>query len=311
MNSFEDLSFNDLLAFWFQANKKNFSPGHIRRTDSTLNKILPKIGKKSALSLHPQRLNKIQQELLEDGIKPKSVNREMKLIIGILNYATKMRKIPRNPSLGFQHLKESVTEMSFWEKDEAFSFLEYTSKLYPKNSPTRWIYLAYLLALNTGLRSGEIWGLQAGDLSRDGELLNVRRQWDRVLKNVRFPKSSKTRRVPCNQELRTELKEWFSHKKLRDSDFVFQNSIGKPICHDNFVKRNFRTDIKNSEVRPIRFHDLRHTAGTLMIEAGINVVTVQEILGHSDIKTTMRYVHVLGSSLRQASKQFSLSPKTT
>jgi len=79
---------------------------------------------------------------------------------------------------------------------------------------------------------------------------------------------------------------------------VFQNFNGKPICHDNFKKRNFDNDCAGAGVPPLRFYDLRHTAATLMISMGIEATTVKEILGHRSIETTMIYVHLLADTIQ-------------
>jgi site-specific recombinase XerD len=66
-------------------------------------------------------------------------------------------------------------------------------------------------------------------------------------------------------------------------------------------------DLEACGATPIRFHDLRHTALTLMVESGINLKVVQSIGGHADIKTTRKYVHLLGDSIEKVAKNFSLS----
>jgi site-specific recombinase XerD len=91
-------------------------------------------------------------------------------------------------------------------------------------------------------------------------------------------------------------------------DFVFTNNKGTPICHNNFRSRIFALDIIESKVRKIRFHDLRHTALTIMVDSGINIKTVQFIAGHKDITTTMKYVYLLGDSLTDVTKNFQINP---
>jgi len=87
------------------------------------------------------------------------------------------------------------------------------------------------------------------------------------------------------------------------------NEERKPICHENFVKRKFLNDQNEWGRRRIRFHDLRHTAATLMVSHGIDIKTVQEICGHSDIKTTLKYVHLVGSKMANVAKEFSVASK--
>jgi integrase len=77
--------------------------------------------------------------------------------------------------------------------------------------------------------------------------------------------------------------------------------------HDAFADR-FDRDVKRWGGRRVRFHDLRHTAATLMLSKGIDVKTVSEILGHEDLATTMIYVHLLGDKIKQVSKSFFIQP---
>lgn len=89
---------------------------------------------------------------------------------------------------------------------------------------------------------------------------------------------------------------------------VFRNERGNPIDHDNFVDRRFDKDVKEWGGRRIRFHDLRHTATTLLIAAGIDIRTVKEICGHSDIKTTMNYIHLVPGQIEKVAECFSVAP---
>ncbi len=72
----------------------------------------------------------------------------------------------------------------------------------------------------------------------------------------------------------------------------------------------FEVDVRESGVRRIRFHDMRHTAATLMLASGVQLNTVKEICAHASITTTMGYVHLLADSVKEAGIKFSLSPET-
>ena len=123
--------------------------------------------------------------------------------------------------------------MLFWEREEAESFLDFASKRYSPGSEYRWVYVSYLLALNTGLRAGEIWGLQPRDLVDGGQMLFVRRQYDRVTKAFGPPKGKNSRTVPCNETLRRELESWIKAKNVKAEQTIFHGSEGKPINHDS------------------------------------------------------------------------------
>ncbi len=110
-------------------------------------------------------------------------------------------------------------------------------------------------------------------------------------------KTKRLRRIPINSLLRALLKE----QKLQTGhqEFVFLSSRGKPYLRQDSLKKPFLLACKHAGIEGLRFHDLRHTAATRMIEAGAPVVAVSKILGHQNLSTTMRYVHP-DASLREA-----------
>ena len=88
------------------------------------------------------------------------------------------------------------------------------------------------------------------------------------------------------------------------------NELRNPVCHENFMKRQFLVDVKAWGGRSIRFHDLRHSATTMMIAGGIDLKTVKEICGHADIATTMTYVHLISGAVERVAQVFSVTRKT-
>ncbi|GIW47440.1 MAG: hypothetical protein KatS3mg078_1317 [Deltaproteobacteria bacterium] len=110
-------------------------------------------------------------------------------------------------------------------------------------------------------------------------------------------KTKRTRRIPINQTLRTLLLE--QRLKSGGSEYVFLSEVGKPYKFHDSLKGAFERACKKAGIQGLRFHDLRHTAATRMIEAGASIVAVSRILGHSDIKMTMRYSHP-DNSLKEA-----------
>lgn len=90
----------------------------------------------------------------------------------------------------------------------------------------------------------------------------------------------------------------------RPSDLVFVNTVGKPVSATNLTKREFRALLADADLPNIRFHDLRHSHATLLLERGVNAKVVQERLGHENVKTTLDlYAHVLPASQRHAADE--------
>ncbi len=145
-----------------------------------------------------------------------------------------------------------------------------------------------IAALHTGMRKGELLTLKWDAVDFHNNVITVHAQ---------HSKSRKARKVPLNSTLRKLLLE----QKLitQASGYVFPTPNGVPYKHQNCLKKPFYTACNNANIDGLRFHDLRHTAATRMLENGANIVAVSHILGHADLKTTMRYVHP-DNSLREA-----------
>ena len=131
----------------------------------------------------------------------------------------------------------------------------------------------------------------------------IRRRWDLITKSFQPPKGKKSRYVPCNSVLRAELRKLIEARGTQAEMPILHTRNGTPVSQDNFDNR-FRKDIEEAGVKQIRFHDLRHTGTTLMIAEGLDIKTVQEICGHQEVSTTMKYVHLLGDSVRKAAARF-------
>ncbi|CAN5515059.1 hypothetical protein BH10BDE1_BH10BDE1_13950 [soil metagenome] len=132
-------------------------------------------------------------------------------------------------------------------------------------------------------------------------------QFNRVILAMAPTKSKKSRLAPLNDELRAELEHLIKEKSIEPDETIFMNEKRNPVCHENFVSRRFLVDTKAWGGRVIRFHDLRHSATTMMIAGGIDIKTVKEICGHADIATTMTYVHLISGAVERVAQVFSVT----
>ena len=170
-------------------------------------------------------------------------------------------------------------------------------------------YALYVLALTTGMRRGELFALKWDDVDLDAEALSVRGTLTHVggAPTVTEPKTSSGRRrieLPAMavDALRNHRKALMAHG-LRASPWVFPCKNGNPLDAHNVVHRSFHPLLKTAGLPRIRFHDLRHTAATLMLLRGLHPKVVQERLGHGSIAITMdTYSHVLPSMQKEAAE---------
>ena len=146
----------------------------------------------------------------------------------------------------------------------------------------------YLTAPFTGLRMGELLALCWRDVDFPGSTLRVRASY--YAGALTTPKSGKVRSVPLAPDVAAVLAKLGQREDwLGDDDLVFPGEAGGYL-DGSALRRRYKVALKAANLRPLRFHDLRHTFGTRMI-AKADIRRVQEWMGHADIQTTMRYLH--------------------
>lgn len=141
------------------------------------------------------------------------------------------------------------------------------------------------MALHTGMRSSEIRTLKWSNVDFNSNTITI---------EMTNSKNKRTRFIPINQVLRKALLE--QKLKTGSNEYVFGERALRAKTNFTF---HFKKACERASIQGLRFHDLRHTAATRMIESGVSIVAVSKILGHSNINMTMRYSHP-DNSLREA-----------
>ncbi|MFJ5118400.1 tyrosine-type recombinase/integrase, partial [Kitasatospora sp. NPDC088548] len=167
------------------------------------------------------------------------------------------------------------------------------------------LHALFELALRTGLRKGELLGLRWEDLDHSSGTASIRRTLQRTrtggLTTLPTKTVSSERRIalpaPCLLSLRTHRKQQAQAKEKAgagwmDSGHVFTRPDGHPI-EPTTLTRHFNALLRRAHLRQIRFHDLRHSTATLLLEQGVELVVIKELLGHAHIGVTATvYAHV-------------------
>ncbi|MBP9708924.1 MAG: site-specific integrase [Oligoflexales bacterium] len=178
-------------------------------------------------------------------------------------------------------------EIVTWTDAEKRAFLSYVKD---KDSLA---YEVTCLALNTGLRRGEIAALRLEHINFENKVITVKESFCYTSLQAKHTKSRRIRYIPMNDDVVSLLQE------KRNSPSY------KTIFHRNHIQK-FSSRLKywcvKSGVTPIGIHGLRHTFATSLVRAGVDVKRVQVLLGHSDITTTMRYVHLVNLDLSGVTK---------
>jgi integrase len=223
------------------------------------------------------------------GCAPKSIRNYLGALHSIFEFA----KVRPNPVTDARKPEstDSDPDIRFLTEEELEALLRAVPDDYLSNTDRA----LYLTAALTGLRQGELFGLRWQDVDWGAMRIRVRRSYarKRAGREAQFgrPKSKRsTRSVPMHDRVGQELERHFQRSAHRsDEDLVFCHPhIGGPLDHSKVLKR-FKDALGAAGVRRVRFHDLRHTFGTQMAAAGVPMRTLQEWLGHRDIKTTMIY----------------------
>jgi len=241
---------------------------------------------------------------LKTGLAPATVSRIKALISGILSHALEDELINANPALRLGRLikgKDRKTDVNPLTREEARDFLEALQGHHPRYHPF------FLCALRTGLRLGELRGLEWGDIDFRGGFIEVRRA--HVKGQITTPKSGKSRRVDLSRQLAEILRVLVVDRKREAlakgwgelPERVFLNEAGGVIDEGNLRGRVFYKALARAGLRRIRIHDLRHTFASLLIQNGESLAYVKEQMGHSSIQITVdTYGHLVPGANRQA-----------
>jgi integrase len=151
----------------------------------------------------------------------------------------------------------------------------------------------FMTAVLTGMRQGELLGLRWGDFDWSSNQINVKRTFNHG--NLYDPKTkSSKRKIDLAPHLVTQLKEWKLACPPNKSDLVFPNGIGKPMSATNMYYRVFLPALKKAGILRTKFHNLRHTFASLLIDQGESPKYIQTQLGHSSIQMTFDiYGHLM------------------
>ena len=254
-----------------------------------------------------QKVEEFTSLLVGKGLSKDTIRLIVATLRRTLNRAKRLGLISDNPAsaLGEFYKQAPVrhVEIQPLTHKEVPKFLEAAYK-----KPLR-EFAILLCALHTGMRSGELAGLQWGDLDVSGKFIMVRRSI--VRGRVNPTKTGKIRRVDVSDALLETLLKLKKNRKeallavgindLSPESWIFANSNGNPPDMQNLKHRVFFKILEKAGLRRIRFHDLRHSYASLLIQNGEPLAYVKEQLGHSSIKITVDvYGHLVPGSNRQA-----------
>jgi integrase len=246
--------------------------------------LKPVFGKLRLNAIGVRDIDSFKSEQLQKGMSPKSVNNQLTVLRKCLFVAVEWALLAHVPAVKW--LKTEEPDFDFLSFEEAARFLD-AAKREPE-----W-YAMMLVALRTGLRIGELRALRWQDVDLVAGKLLVRKAAAKQI--VGSPKSRRSREVELGREVRDALK---AHRHLR-GELVFCHETGRMLTENECKHPLWRT-CRRAGLRIIGWHALRHTFASHLVMRGAPLKAVQELLGHSDIRMTMRYSHLSPSVRRDA-----------
>jgi len=271
------------------------------------NHIKPALGNNKVQDLKPMQLQMFYDSLLASGgLSERSINHIHRIISNALNLGVRMGEIQRNVATAVDPVPVKKKELEYWDIKDVNKFVD--------KARNHIHFIAFYLAIFTGMRQGEILGLKWDAIDFDSKTIHVHRAIKRKeggyeLKDLK--NHSSYRSVSMSETLLFELRKHKNKQnehKLKYSDvyddqnFVVATALGTFVLPTN-LGRAFRLLIKDIDVKQIRFHDLRHTHASLLFRQNVHPKIVQERLGHSTIQMTLdTYSHML-PNMQEAAAQ--------
>lgn len=318
---------NEWFEFWYEYYKRPFIKetcwkSYKRQFVNSFGKEIGEMLLSQILQMHVQRAI---VDLMDEGRSSGTIKDSLSILRQCLEVAEANGLITTNPAKGLQIKENQTVDWRVLTNAEEIFFLETIE------SRNDWYKEMYQYILSSGIRIGEAGALKTQDIDFLGEKVYIRHtlfvEYDEHKKTIKLEptKNEKTRIIPFFGEtasiLRRQLKKrdelkkrlgenWRSPEYL--GDLVFVTGQGSPVARHNAEER-LRTLSKQLneiqmiraleegrvpvEFKPISPHDLRHTFATRLLEKGMPIQVICQLLGHADIKTTQLYAHVLDDTL--------------
>jgi len=296
------------LAEWLETCRSSVRPRTWQRYEQYVRvHAVPGIGKIPLARLAPHHLQKLYAKTLEGGSSETTTRHLHMVLHRALGQATRWGLVGRNVADLVTPPRKNHHEMMTLSPEQSRSFLAAT-----KGDR---LHALYVLAITTGMRQGELLGLRWRDVDLEDGSVQVRGSLQRTSDGLTIaePKTTRSRRKVALADAAIEAlrrnRVVQAEERLRlgaaweDNDLVFANERGRPLEARNLLRRSFVPLLKRAGLPAIRFHDLRHTAATLMLGKSVHPKVVAEMLGHSQIAVTLDlYSHVTPTMQGQAAQ---------
>jgi integrase len=305
-----ELTLGTFLVQWLEATAYSVRPRTLRRYSEYVHlHIVPTFGERTLESIGPREVQALYATKLREGMSPTSALHLHSVLHRAFGQAERWGILDVNPVDAVEAPRAPRPEMNALSPEETRCLLNAVAG--------DRLEALYTLALTTGMRQGELLGLRWREVDLEQRSVRVTGSLQYVPGRgleVAPPKTPRSRRRILLGEVAVEALH--RHKAAQaterahatawdERDLVFPNGCGRPMYATNLLARSFGALLEKAGLRHIRFHDLRHTAATLLLGEGVHPKVVSEMLGHSKTGITLdTYSHATPTMQRQAATAF-------
>lgn len=271
-------TFREMMDRYLKERSVGKSPKSALRDRGALNHLLPVFGELVLANITPKRLAGYKAQRRLEQAAPATINKELQLVRHAFNLAMREWEWCRENPMHRVSMEPVRNEVDRWLTPNE------EERLMAASSP--WLREVIVFALNTGMRQGEILNLQWQDVDFTRSTLVVMKS-----------KNGTRRTIPLNAKV-YELLASKQGATGASQGRVFTTPLGNPL-KVRFLVREFCDARNRAGIPDFRFHDLRHTFATRLVQRGIDLYKVQRLLGHKTSHMTQRYAHHSPESLRE------------
>ena len=261
---------------WMKSNRK---PLTVARVGQTLERMKTLFGPKKLSELTPWHLEQFKKARREEGKAPGTINLDLAVLKAMLQKAQEWGKLAEHPGKHVKFLKNPQHKTRFLSEEEETRLLAAYSAALGR---------VVQVGLLTGFRWQELASLRPEDIDLERGTISVA---------ACYAKNGESRTVPVGPRLKLILREAFASRG--DVTTVLMNEHGRPWAVDT-LSACFRETCERAQIGSLGPHVLRHTFASRLVMAGVDLRTVQELLGHKDINMTLRYAHLSPDHKRAA-----------
>jgi integrase len=273
----DSVSLDEFIDKYLEYSRLNKSR-HTFETDLTRFKVLRRFfeerGVRRLTDITPRLMEDFKSMLLQTS-KPNTFNRYLEMVKAMLNKAVEWKHLKDNPLKGFKKLKNpGQQEARYLSKIEIEKILEVADAFMQK---------VIKILLYTGMRRSELVYLTWEDVDFDNKRIRIQSKPESGF----HTKSYRPRSVPMNPELEKLLMDLPQQGK-----FIFDDGSDRPLHHPDTYTCWFARILKKAGIKAASLHSLRHTFASYLVMGGVDLRTVQELLGHSTLSVTEQYSHL-------------------